>query len=721
MLRLNLLVLFSFFMSVYGLAQDEPTTNKDTTQLHDILHLPLTDLVNMKVFAGSKLDGLKQKDIPNQITLISREEISLTGARNLPELISLVVPGAMAVADADDYIFGFRGFAPDNNSMVKILVNGQDAGFSANQNSSTMMSLLDLNFIERLEVITGPGSSVFGSGPLLGVINIITTGKTSDPRENAFSGIRYGTGNLLDGFVHFRSIAKNGAIITADWSMFQQTEGYKPLKGNANWTIPQQTVREDKYHESGPGYSAFMSIEKNETQLSFYTTKFLWDSYQTSIPDALKDMRTVGFKFLSKFNLSKKWKFTPSVFLKNIYFDALVSEDQPYQTANYGDELNLGAEMKFEYSGAKLKAVAGFMVNQYWEGYETYGGANHQYLDPSVPIFSQDGMPVARTGNYIQFVDQMKRTDLDVYAEGKYSFLPNHSIHVSGLISVDDACGHTNFSPKLAYLGKNGNFWWKALYTFAFRTPLPMATGDLPAGGFFRHYINKDLKTQTVSNTEIHFGFSNNNYSLQLVSFYDINKGIIMAGGFPELVPNFDRTKFVWTFANGGNINTYGFELSAEWKNEDKFVFKVSHSMVKIAKVDFENYLKAELYADFKGKHLLSYPENMTKCSFTYLGLPKLKFRTDFLIDYGRYRSNVAATSSISDPNMVFTGLKTLADPWYNLNAGVIYSPFKKLDADFHIYNLLNSRPYQSVVHTNNIAITPYQRSFSISLKYKLF
>ncbi|PJF38042.1 MAG: hypothetical protein CUN55_19015, partial [Phototrophicales bacterium] len=63
---------------------------------------------------------------PAAVTTITRQQLQLSGARTLSEALTLFVPGFFLVEDQDDMIMGFRGLAPDNNSKVMLLINGQN-------------------------------------------------------------------------------------------------------------------------------------------------------------------------------------------------------------------------------------------------------------------------------------------------------------------------------------------------------------------------------------------------------------------------------------------------------------------------------------------------------------------------------------------------------------------------------------------------------------------
>ncbi|MCB1189709.1 MAG: TonB-dependent receptor [Leptospiraceae bacterium] len=141
---------------------------------------------------------------PASVSVISRQQIRMSGARTLNELLTIYVPGFFTVEDQDDTIAGFRGFAPDNNAKVLTLINGH------NMNTEwfwgppdSIINGLNMDYIERIEVIRGPGSVTLGQGALLGVVNIITRDANSD-RGVSLSGMggkdSYALATLQGGF-----------------------------------------------------------------------------------------------------------------------------------------------------------------------------------------------------------------------------------------------------------------------------------------------------------------------------------------------------------------------------------------------------------------------------------------------------------------------------------------------------------------------------------------
>ncbi|MCB1143706.1 MAG: TonB-dependent receptor [Leptospiraceae bacterium] len=167
-------------------------------------------------------DSKKQ---PASITVITRDEIKFSGARTVNELLTIYVPGFFTVEDQDDTIAGFRGFASDNNAKVLLLINGH------NMNTEyfwgppdSIINGMNMDYIEKIEVIRGPGSVTLGQGALLGVINIITkNGETSPGNElnlsagpNAFTRASISSGahgkeiQDLKTFFHYTTSKYNG-------------------------------------------------------------------------------------------------------------------------------------------------------------------------------------------------------------------------------------------------------------------------------------------------------------------------------------------------------------------------------------------------------------------------------------------------------------------------------------------------------------------------------
>lgn len=129
-------------------------------------------------------------EAPNATTIITGEEIRLSGARSLPELLRRV-PGADVMAmGVASYNLSFRGFNQRVANKVLVLIDGRTE-YQDFLGLTLWGSLpVGLEEIERIEVIRGPGSALYGANAMLGVINIITRapGKGSAAELTAVAG-----------------------------------------------------------------------------------------------------------------------------------------------------------------------------------------------------------------------------------------------------------------------------------------------------------------------------------------------------------------------------------------------------------------------------------------------------------------------------------------------------------------------------------------------------
>ncbi len=140
----------------------------------DPLNLSMEELLKVPVTVSSRTETeiLRQ---PASVTIIHREDIRGAPASTLNDLLTLYVPGFFRAEDKDDTIASFRGLAPDNNTKVLLLLNGKKVNADWFWGpADSILNGIDLNYIERVEVVLGPGSVTLGQGAQLGVINVIT-------------------------------------------------------------------------------------------------------------------------------------------------------------------------------------------------------------------------------------------------------------------------------------------------------------------------------------------------------------------------------------------------------------------------------------------------------------------------------------------------------------------------------------------------------------------
>lgn len=131
-------------------------------------------LLDLRVTSGSFLE-LDLETSPFSMTIITREQVRLCGARTMSELLEIHVPGFQYMFNKwNGTIWGMRGVANDRNTKMIYLVNGHKLNTQARDGfqSETVLGLL--GDIERVEVLRGPAGLVYGSGAIAGIVNVVT-------------------------------------------------------------------------------------------------------------------------------------------------------------------------------------------------------------------------------------------------------------------------------------------------------------------------------------------------------------------------------------------------------------------------------------------------------------------------------------------------------------------------------------------------------------------
>ena len=144
-----------------------------STHLASLADLSLEQLSNVVVTSVSRRDEPLSRAAAS-IYVITAEEIRRSGRASLPELLRLAPNLDVARADANQYAISARGF---NNTLAnKLLVLTDGRTVYTPLFSGTFWEAQDamLEDIERIEVISGPGATLWGANAVNGVINIIT-------------------------------------------------------------------------------------------------------------------------------------------------------------------------------------------------------------------------------------------------------------------------------------------------------------------------------------------------------------------------------------------------------------------------------------------------------------------------------------------------------------------------------------------------------------------
>ncbi len=151
----------------------------------------LEQLLNTNVTSVSKKEQ-KLARTAAAVFVISQDDIRRSGAASLPDVLRMVPGVEVAQIDANAWAVSIRGFNNRYSTKLLVLVDGRSVYTPSFSGVYWDQVDLPLEDIERIEVIRGPGATVWGANAMNGVINIIT--KSSKVTKGGLAEVTAGTG-----------------------------------------------------------------------------------------------------------------------------------------------------------------------------------------------------------------------------------------------------------------------------------------------------------------------------------------------------------------------------------------------------------------------------------------------------------------------------------------------------------------------------------------------
>ncbi len=266
----------------------------------ELKKMTVEELMNIEVTSVSRRPE-KLTEAPSAIQVITQEDIHRSGVTSIPEALRLALNLHVAQKNSHDWAISARGFNTDLANKMLVMIDGRTVYTPLFSGVFWDRQDYLLEDIDRIEVISGPGGTLWGSNAVNGVINIIT--KSSDKTQGLYAeagagnqlravgGLRYG-GRINDD-VSFRVYGKY-----FDRDAIAFPDGEDALD---SWNMGQGGFRMD----ATPG-------EKNT-----------W-SLQGDYYNGREDIATGGVSAISGLNVLGRWKHIisdKSDFAFQLYYD----------------------------------------------------------------------------------------------------------------------------------------------------------------------------------------------------------------------------------------------------------------------------------------------------------------------------------------------------------------------------------------------------------------
>ncbi len=366
----------------------------------DLTQLPIEQLMNIEVYSASKFPQ-KTTEAPANVTVITAADIKRYGYRTLANVLSSV-RGMNVAYDRNYSYLGVRGSGRtgDFNSRVLLLVDG----YRLNDNIYDQAGIgtefpVDVDLIDRIEVVRGPGSSIYGSNAVLGVINVITK-RGSDLKGVEASGELASFGTDKERLSYGKRY-ENGTELLLSASRYHST-GQELFFQEFNTPTTNNGIA---HHLDGDRYKNFFgklayagftltsgySKRDKAVPTASYSTVFNDPNFITSDGASFLDLGYYG-------ELAKSWEISAHVFQGRYHYESIL----PYAGApivlNYDAAQGnwWGTEMKVLGRLENHKVVAGV------EYQDNYRQDQTNYDIAPYALVLNDKRSSKRNGIYIQ-------------------------------------------------------------------------------------------------------------------------------------------------------------------------------------------------------------------------------------------------------------------------------------------------------------------------------
>jgi iron complex outermembrane receptor protein len=248
-------VILCFCLCIWNaplLAQPLKGTIADTTLLsvQQIKKMSVEELMNIEVTSVSKRPE-KLSEVASAIQVITSEDIRRSGATSLPEALKLSPNLQVAQYNAYAWIISARGFNNVFANKLLVMIDGRTVYSPLFAGVYWDAQSVLLQDVDRIEVISGPGGTLWGANAVNGVINIITK-KAKDTKGLYLSAAG-------GGFLHDQFSARYGGNIgsTITYRVYgqrndiDQTQNAARQNNSDNWNFNQGGFRMD-YDAGGP-------------------------------------------------------------------------------------------------------------------------------------------------------------------------------------------------------------------------------------------------------------------------------------------------------------------------------------------------------------------------------------------------------------------------------------------------------------------------------------
>ncbi len=516
-------------------------TSVSQAQEEDSLLTDLNSLLNVEVAeeqfisSASKYDQ-SPEEAPSSISIITAEEIETFGYQTLTELLNNQRGFYYSNDRTSDYI-GVRGFrrSSDHNNRILLLLDGHR--LNTYQVDYAPMDGFDISNYERIEIVRGPGSTLYGNNAVHAVINLI-------PKKNMDSyipllSLKYGSyNNRVLGIRTTKQVDEN--LSFSIYGNYQESDGedlyfkeFDTPEDNNGWAINQNKSL----------YKGLLaSVDYKQFRLNGMLSEV---SYHVPTAPFSSKFNEKQIQYSNKGFLDLSWSPTLS-YNKFLIFKA------SYDYQKYGSSLPfkfLADDIEFEGEVATVGAEVQFVWDIYQNNRIITGLEYKDNFDSKYKYFTGPTAFVNDVWSYKIF---------SFFFQNEYQYNSDLSIYF-GLRSDSFFGQETAINPRAGIVySPFQNHTFKFLFGRSFRAP-NMIERNLEEKNIVRFKKNNNLTSEFITTTELIWDYRITKSLSSSISLYNYN----MDGLIDQIVDPVDN---LFQYVNIGEVNANGVELELNYK-----------------------------------------------------------------------------------------------------------------------------------------------------------
>jgi len=634
--------------------------------------------------------------IPADISLVSQKQIQLIASDKIDQNLKFT-SGVFVNRDFGIFgksVVGLRSVVSSEPGRQLTLVDGVPIN-SADGGGTNWNRLIESDF-QRIEVLKGPGATIYGNNAMGGAINLVQKRPTSS-KPILTARTSYSTYNTLN--ADFSLMQK----LNKKENSFYYALAGKGLKSDGYVTVPDSirnasdtAVFLKEYGGNARFGYQFNANKRIELDYNYYN-EYRGQGTKIKLEDGAVATYKTHFTKLKFHNNQGKLKMDFNVFYQLEHYGRDIEK---MKKGNYthikvnSDRTDYGALALFHYKMANHSLSFG---SDFRSG-EVYGVDDYQTsTDKVINKGKLDILNISFSDEW-QFLPKFKAIIGINYALGNFhngAFLLEEPTKATSFMQANsgnlDNKTWSGFSPRLALqfdFNKNMNMY--SVLSRGFRAP---SLDDVTRFGFMNigyKEANPNLKPETLDNLEVGFRMQRKKWALQTNAYFSQGNDFMNYVATGDSL--FGGRKLVYKKENVTTVYLYGVELNIDYAYSKHWHFNTNYSYngSEIGKFDARK--------DLEGKTLTYVPEELSNFSISYISN---KLTSSINIHYqGQMYLNETNTF--------------IVEPLLSLDASITYEFYKKLSLRLSGQNLLDE---QHMVSTDQVSLGRY---LSVSLQYGL-